>query len=107
LTRRGPGRQAAVRYQPVLVISGDSMVTSSRASRRHLSLLAAVAGAAVLLSAAPAAASPPANVHDCAGKMVSSGAGPGFGQVVSAAAHEQIVDNFGYADCGQTNRSNT
>ena len=79
------------------------MATSSRPPRL---LLLAAAGTAVLLSAGPATAAPPANGHDCAGQVVSDSAGPGFGQVVAGAAHEQTVDNFSLADCGQTNRNN-
>jgi hypothetical protein len=53
-----------------------------------------------------ASAAPAANGHNCAGFVVSQGAGSGFGQVVSAAAREQLVDNFGLADCGQAHRNN-
>jgi hypothetical protein len=53
-----------------------------------------------------ASAAPAVNEHNCAGAVVSQGAGPGFGTAVSAAAHLQSVDNFGLADCGQTNRNN-
>ena len=42
----------------------------------------------------------------CAGSVVSRLAGPAFGPVVSGAAHAQLVDNFGFANCGQTNRDN-
>lgn len=71
-----------------------------------------VLGSAALLScgatwgvASADPASPP-NGHNCAGVIVSQSAGPGFGHVVSDAAHQQLVDNFGLADCGQTNRKN-
>lgn len=72
---------------------------------RSIALAALVSG---LCLAAPAVASadPPPGGHDCAGLVVSSLAGPGFGAAVSAAAHDQLVDNFGLADCGQTNRNN-
>ena len=52
------------------------------------------------------AADPEFNDHNCAGVVVSSFAGPGFGQEVAALAHEQTVDNLGLANCGQTNRKN-
>ena len=65
-------------------------------------------GAATLigLSGGAAVADPPVNGHDCAGALVSSVAGPGFGQLVSALAHQQQVDNLGLADCGAPPRSN-
>ncbi|HEX2507406.1 MAG TPA: hypothetical protein VHK23_03715 [Miltoncostaeaceae bacterium] len=53
-----------------------------------------------------AAAVPTQNDHNCAGFNVSQGAGPGFGSVVSGAAHQQQVDNSGFADCGQMHRRN-
>jgi hypothetical protein len=61
-----------------------------------------------LAFAAPAAADPPSppNGHNCAGVIVSSVAGPGFGQVVSSFAHQQTVDNLGFANCGQPPRNN-
>ncbi len=60
-----------------------------------------------LVAAAPAAADPPAeNDHNCAGALVSTVAGPAFGQIASTAAHFQAIDNFGLANCGQTNRKN-
>lgn len=54
----------------------------------------------------PASADPAGNGHNCAGAIVSSVAGPGFGEAVSAAAQAQVVDNFGFANCGQTDRNN-
>jgi len=53
-----------------------------------------------------ASAAPTVNEHNCAGTVVSQAADPAFGPVVSGAAHEQFVDNFGLADCGQTDRNN-
>ena len=44
--------------------------------------------------------------HNCAGSVVSSIAGPGLGQRVATSAHQQLVDNFRLANCGQTNRQN-
>jgi hypothetical protein len=38
--------------------------------------------------------------HNCAGAVTSSLAGPGFGPVVASFAQQQLVDNFGLADCG-------
>ena len=37
---------------------------------------------------------------------VSELVGPEFGEAVSAAAHAQVVDNFGLANCDQDNRNN-
>jgi opacity protein-like surface antigen len=68
-------------------------------------LLGAIAAAFV--AAPPAAADPPApNGHNCAGVVVSGAAGPGFGQFVAFFAHQQAVDNFNLANCGNTNRKN-
>jgi hypothetical protein len=53
-----------------------------------------------------AAAEPTLNDNNCAGFVVSQGAGPGFGSVVSGAAHLQLVDNFGLASCGGLPRNN-
>jgi hypothetical protein len=53
-----------------------------------------------------AAAGPTPNDHNCAGVAVSQGAGPGFGSSVSSAAHLQLVDNFGFANCGAPPRNN-
>ena len=53
-----------------------------------------------------AAAAPVLDEHNCAGSVVSQAASPEFGPVVAAAAEEQLVDNFGLADCGQINRNN-
>jgi hypothetical protein len=69
----------------------------------------AVVGCAGLLlvsGATVASAAPAPNEHNCAGVVVSQLAGPDFGPAVSTAAQEQVVDNFGLADCGQTNRGN-
>ena len=48
----------------------------------------------------------PGDEHNCAGEVVSSLAGPSFGQLVSTSAQAQEVDNFGLADCGQEHRNN-
>ena len=75
--------------------------------RKRLLAVLALTGALVSLPIGSASANPASiNGHDCAGFVVSSLSGPGFGQAVSAAAHDQVVDNFGLADCGQTNRNN-
>jgi hypothetical protein len=73
--------------------------------RRTLIAAATIASAAALSTTA-ATADPPRNGHNCAGLVVSDSAGPGFGLAVSAAAHQQLVDNFGLANCGQDNRNN-
>ena len=52
------------------------------------------------------AADPEFNDHNCAGTVVAALAGPDFGAAVAEAAHLQLVDNFGFANCGQTNRNN-
>ena len=61
-----------------------------------------------LAASGPASAndSPPPNGHNCAGVVVGSLAGPGFGGTVAAAAHAQAVDNSGLANCGNTERKN-
>lgn len=53
-----------------------------------------------------AAAAPTLNDNNCAGAVVSNLAGPGFGSAVSGAAHQQLVDNFGFASCGVPTRNN-
>jgi len=55
---------------------------------------------------AAADSGPPPNDHNCAGATVGQLAGPGFGQMVSGAAQQHLVDNFGLANCDQTNRKN-
>ena len=64
--------------------------------------IAALGAATGGAAAGPAADEP----HNCAGAMVSQLAGPGFGSVVSSAAHLQLVDNFGLANCGAPPRNN-
>ncbi len=66
----------------------------------------AVAALAFAVAPGPALADAAFNDHDCAGAVVSSAAAPGFGEGVAGAAQLQLVDNFGLADCGQTNRNN-
>jgi len=44
--------------------------------------------------------------HNCAGVVVSSLAGPGFGAQVAQLAQLQAVDNLGLADCGENPRQN-
>lgn len=65
-------------------------------------------GAVTLLAGPAGAARADATIngHNCAGAIVSSVAGPGFGAGVSAAAHAQLVDNFGFANCGAPPRQN-
>lgn len=84
------------------------MSTSSPRSSIVRSLMLAVfAGGIVAATAGTSSASPPApNGHNCAGSVVSTSAGPGFGTAVSTAAQLQLVDNFGLANCGQPPRRN-
>lgn len=72
--------------------------------RRTTVAIMAIAG--LVATAGGAVAGPTPNGHNCAGLVVSSLAGPGFGSLVSAAAKEQSVDNFGFANCGQPPRRN-
>jgi len=65
-----------------------------------LAVAAAVSGFSV------AAADPVENYHNCAGADTTFFSGPGFGQIVAAFAQAQLVDNFGSANCGETNRKN-
>jgi hypothetical protein len=46
------------------------------------------------------------DLHNCAGAVVSSVAGPGFGQGVKGAAQAQLVDNFGLRNCGMAQGQN-
>jgi len=74
---------------------------------KRLFIALAAAIALVLSASGMAAADPPgSNGHNCAGAVVSLFAQPGFGQAVSDAAQEQVVDNFGFANCGDTPRQN-
>ena len=82
-------------------------VTPTPAARAIGIAAAWVAGwSGIVLAMAGPAWAGPADDHSCAGTTVSSLAGPGFGGGVSTAAQGQLVDNFGLADCGQTNRNN-
>jgi hypothetical protein len=72
---------------------------------KRLLLAGAVAGA-LAVSPTAAADPPEGDAHNCAGATVSAAAGPGFGQVVSFFAHQQAVDNFNLANCGNTERKN-
>jgi hypothetical protein len=60
----------------------------------------------VVATAPSALAAPRPNDHNCAGTVVASLAGPGFGPVVAANAQAQTVDNLGLANCGQPPRNN-
>ena len=74
---------------------------------RRFAIASAAALALAGIGAGPVSAQGPTpNGHNCAGLVVSSLARPGFGHLVSAAARQQAVDNFGLANCGQTNRKN-
>ena len=73
---------------------------------KMVGLIVAV-GALLLLGGSSAGADPgQVNGHNCAGAVVSGFAGPGFGQLVAAAAHAQLVDNLGIRNCGQANGNN-
>jgi hypothetical protein len=67
---------------------------------------AILAVAALGVAAGGTAAAPSPNGHNCAGAAVSQLAGPGFGSFVSTFAHQQAVDNFELANCGQPPRNN-
>ena len=58
------------------------------------------------LTSALAQDGPTRNGNNCAGIMVSGLAGPGFGALAAASAHQQLVDNFGLASCGDNPRRN-
>jgi hypothetical protein len=83
-----------------------AQAASLRAPARALTV-AALVGTALVLGAGPASADPSAvNGHNCAGAVVSTVAGPGFGATVAEAAQAQVVDNLGLANCGQPPRRN-
>ncbi len=74
-----------------------------------VSRLAAVVGLSVGTAVAivpSALAAPSLNNRNCAGTVVSSVAGPGFGPSVASTAEAQGVDNLGLANCGQPPRRN-
>src|SRR4051812_746976 len=81
---------------------------SLRRSIMSVLAVAALMAAMIMALAGPvwAQEGPTPNGHNCAGTVVSSSAGPGFGQIVSDAAHQQAVDNFNLANCGNTERKN-
>ena len=68
--------------------------------------IAIVTIAALGAAAGAASAGPTPNGHNCAGAAVNQLAGPGFGSFVSGSAHQQLVDNFGLANCGAPPRNN-
>lgn len=65
----------------------------------------ALVAAAVAL-VVPASAGAEGEDHNCAGAITSSVAGPALGPAVAAAAQAQVVDNFGFANCGETSGQN-
>jgi len=75
--------------------------------KKGLAVATACAGM-LALGVGSASADPPEGIngHNCAGVVVSTLAGPGFGEIVSGAAHQQAVDNFGLRNCGQANGKN-
>jgi hypothetical protein len=87
-------------------MSGPVFRSATRPSVNVLSAILATAVLALTTLTPTAAADPAINDHNCAGAIVSLLAGPGFGGLVSATAHDQEVDNLGLANCGQTHRNN-
>jgi hypothetical protein len=75
---------------------------------KHFQIVYLVIGALLMSSAnqAPAQQVLDINEHNCAGAVVSSLAGPGFGDQVASLAQLQAVDNLGLADCGAPPRQN-
>ena len=80
--------------------------TGSGGTMKRVWVVVGCAGLLVVSAPTVAAAAPDPNEHNCAGVVVSGAADPGFGPAVSSAAQQQLVDNLGLADCGQTNRNN-
>jgi hypothetical protein len=74
--------------------------------KKGLVAAAVCTGALAVLPGSASADPAVINGHNCAGFFVSAFAEPGFGEAVSEAAHEQEVDNFGFANCFQDNRNN-
>jgi len=72
----------------------------------RLATVLGLAAATVVVAEPSALAAPRLNDHNCAGVVVSSSAGPGFGPSVAGVAEVQGVDNLGLANCGQPPRSN-
>ncbi len=72
----------------------------------RLATVLGLAAATVVATAPSALAAPSLNGHNCAGTVVSSMAGPGFGPSVASIAEAQGVDNIGLANCGQPPRNN-
>jgi hypothetical protein len=71
-------------------------------------LLGAAVGTLLVIGALPAGAAE-GDDHNCAGAGSSSAAqalGGAFGSVVASFADQQLVDNFGLANCGAPPRSN-
>lgn len=66
-----------------------------------------IAALSIVVLTVPAAAD--GTDHNCAGAVSSTLAqalGPGFGAAVSDAAQSQLVDNFGFRNCGAANGQN-
>ena len=74
--------------------------------RTRLAVATTACVSLLAVGAGPASADADFNAHNCAGVVVGSLAGPGFGQIVSEAAHQQAVDNFGLRNCGQAKGQN-
>jgi hypothetical protein len=79
---------------------------SRLSSARGLTAFALVASALALAPGTAGASAPLPNEHNCAGTAVSGLADPSSGSLVSSAAQVQVVDNFGFAACGQPPRQN-
>jgi hypothetical protein len=75
-------------------------------SASRLATVFGLAAACVLATVPSALAAPSPNDNNCAGTVVSSLAGPGFGPSVASIAEAQGVDNLGLANCGQPPRKN-
>ena len=75
-------------------------------SASRLATVLGLAAVSVVATMPSALAAPSPNDNNCAGTVVSSLAGPGFGPFVASSAQAQAVDNFGLASCGQLPRKN-
>lgn len=72
-------------------------------------IIAASLASSLLLAPTAAVADTPGDDHNCAGQASSAGGqeyGSGFGQAVAFHANQQLVDNFGLANCGDAPRQN-
>ena len=82
------------------------MRTGRQPVMRALAIVTMCGGVVLGAATGSHAVGPTLNESNCAGVVVSGLASPPFEAVVRAAAQDQMVDNFGFAACGEPPRRN-